>query len=648
MIQDLLKPGLQNSPFKVEPPFSFTYGGRSSTELLKAWELKCDARSLDSRTEHRMTYTDPKTGLVVRCVAIEYSDFPTVEWTLYFKNTGSAATPILENIQALDIGWERGATGEFLLHHNVGSPCQPSDYAPLETPLPPGATKRIGAAGGRPTNSDMSYFNLEWGDEGMIIAVGWPGQWAAEFVRDRSSGIRVRAGQELTHFKLYPGEEIRTPLIALLFWNGREENSDSAKAEDENWIDAQNIWRRWMLAHNVPKPGGETLKPQLFGCSSHFTDEMVNGNEENQIQFINRYLEEGLKIDYWWMDAGWYFCNGSWGNTGTWEIDTNRFPRGLRAINDYAHSKGIKNIVWFEPERVAAGTWLTENHPEWILGGADGGLLNLGNPEARNWLINHIDRLLTEQDIDVYREDFNIDPLNFWRANDTEERQGITEIRYVEGHLAYWDELLRRHPHLLIDSCASGGRRNDLETMRRAVPLWRTDWRLDPLGTQCHTYGISTWIPLSGTGTGVFASYDFRSNMVPFTNCIWDVRVKNADYDLMRRLTEEFRQVADYYLGDYYPLSPYSLENDVWMAWQFDCPEIGEGMVQAFRREKSMYESARFKLRGLNPDARYTVKDIDTCDSDEMTGSELMEKGLVISISNQPGAVIITYKKKVE
>jgi len=505
MIRNLLKPGLQDSPFMTKPPFSFTYGGQSSAELLKTWGRKCDTRLLDSRTEHTLTYTDPKGGLVVRCVAIEYNDFPAVEWTLYFKNAGSADTPIIENIQALDIEWERGATGEFLLHHNIGSPCQPSDYGPLETSLPPGATKRIGASGGRPTNSDMSYFNMEWGGEGMIIAVGWPGQWAAEFVRNKSTGIRVRAGQELTHFKLYPDEEVRTPRIALLLWSPFLMKLFT-KGWNGDWISAQNIWRRWMLAYNVPKPGGKPLKPQLFGCSSHFTDEMVTGNEANQIQFINRYLEEGLKIDYWWMDAGWYFCNGSWGNTGTWEVDTSRFPRGLRAINDYAHSKGIKNIVWFEPERVARGTWLAQNHPEWILGGANGGLLNLGNPEARNWLTNHIDRLLTEQDIDVYREDFNIDPLNFWRANDTEDRQGLTEIRYVEGHLAYWDELLRRHPHLLIDSCASGGRRNDLETMRRAVPLWRTDWRLDPLGTQCHTYGIAMWLPLSGTGTGVFTS----------------------------------------------------------------------------------------------------------------------------------------------
>ncbi len=60
--------------------------------------------------------------------------------------------------------------------------------------------------------------------------------------------------------------------------------------------------------------------------------------------------------------------------------------------------------------------------------------------------------------------------------------------------------MLRRHPHLLIDNCASGGRRIDLETMSRSVPLWRTDFPGDPLGKQCHTYGLSFWVPLNGTG----------------------------------------------------------------------------------------------------------------------------------------------------
>ena len=91
------------------PPFSFTYDGKPSGELLKNWQTKRATQKLDPmRTEHTTFYTDPATGLQIRCVAIEYGDFPTVEWTLYFKNTGSADTPIIEKIQVLDIALSRG------------------------------------------------------------------------------------------------------------------------------------------------------------------------------------------------------------------------------------------------------------------------------------------------------------------------------------------------------------------------------------------------------------------------------------------------------------------------------------------------------------------------------------------------------------
>jgi alpha-galactosidase len=92
-----------------------------------------------------------------------------------------------------------------------------------------------------------------------------------------------------------------------------------------------------------------------------------------------------------------------------------------------------------------------------------------------------------------------MDPLDFWRKNDAPDRQGITEIKHVTGYLAYWDELRRRHPKMLIDSCASGGRRNDLETMRRAVPLWRSDYAFETTGHQCMTHGVSLWLPYHGT-----------------------------------------------------------------------------------------------------------------------------------------------------
>ncbi len=630
----------------TEPPFSFSYDGKPSTELLKRWQVKRHTQKLNAqRTEHTLVYTEPVGHLQVRCVAIEYQDFPTVEWTLYFKNIGPNDTPIIEKIQALDIELRRGSDGEFLLHHNVGSPANGNDYGPLETPLSSNSTKRLGGAGGRPTNADFSYFNLEWSGEGIIVAVGWPGQWAAEFVRDNARGLNLRVGQELTRFKLLPGEEVRSPLIVLQFWKG-------------NWIRAQNIWRRWMMAHSMPKPGGNLPQPQLLASSSRQYNEMIDANETNQIMFINRYLEEEIKLDYWWMDAGWYVHHGGgWPRVGTWEVDASRFPRGLRAISDYAHSKGLKILVWFEPERVTADTWLTKNHPEWVLGGAKGGLLNLGNGTARNWLTEHVDRLLTEQGIDLYRQDFNMDPLGYWRGADAPDRQGISEIKHVTGYLAYWDELRRRHPKMLIDSCASGGRRNDLETMRRAVPLWRSDYAFEAVGHQCMMYGLSLWLPFHGTGT-VFTRnapyygsghtpvepYAFWSNAGQSIGFGLDVRLKELDYAAVRRLIGQWRQIAPNYYGDFYPLTAWTRDDTVWMAWQFDRPEASEGMVQVFRRHNSFYESARFKLFGLDPEANYLVSNLDTDEQERLSGHGLLNDGLSVTIAAKPGVAIMTYR----
>ncbi len=643
-----LKEVTERSLFSGEPPFSFTYDGKSSAELLKTWGTNRSSRKLDQhRTEHTLVYTDPKSALTLRCVVIEYHDFPTVEWTLYFKNNGTTDTAILESVQALDVQLDRGSTGEFLLHHNVGSPADGNDYGPLETSLKPGAKKRLGGTGGRPTNSDWSYFNLDWGGEGLIAAVGWPGQWSAELARDTGRGLHARAGQELTHFKLLPGEEVRSPLIVLQFWKG-------------DWIRAQNIWRRWMMAHSMPKPGGKLPAAHLFASSSRQYDEMIKANETNQIMFIDRYREEHVNLDYWWMDAGWYeHHGGGWPRVGTWLVDSNRFPQGLRAVSDHAHQHGMKILVWFEPERVTADTWLAKNHPEWIFGGVKGGLLNLGHDDARRWLTEHVDRTLTEQGIDLYRQDFNMDPLGHWRRNDPPDRQGISEIKHITGYLAYWDELRRRHPNMLIDSCASGGRRNDVETMRRAVPLWRSDYAYEAIGHQCMTYGLSSWLPFHGTGT-VFARkasyygsgkspvepYAFWSNASQLSLGLGiDMRVKELDYAVIRRLLEQWRAVSANFYGDFYPLTPWSRDATAWMAWQFDRPEAREGVVQVFRRDKSFYESARFQLHGLEAAARYQVRNLESGNATEQSGANLMKSGLQVQLSEAPSAAIMVYRR---
>ena len=620
-------PILDNASRTFEPgaPFSFKYDGKPSSGFLASW--KCE------RSSSKITYTDPKTGLEVRCVAVEYKDFPIVEWTVYFRNNGSSDTPIISEVLPLDATFTRTGGEEFVLHHHEGSPCLPTDYQPFDDPLGKGASKHIATSGGRSSNSDLPYFNVSWGNEGVIAVIGWPGQWSADFVRDGGNDITIRAGQELTHFTLHPGEEVRTPLIVLQFWQGER-------------MHAQNVWRRWMLEHNLPRPYGKTVQPHLAACSSHQFGEMINADEASQILFVDRYLEEGIKLDYWWMDAGWYFNKSGWPNTGTWEVDTGRFPRGLRAITDHGHAKGVKSIVWFEPERVTPGTWLYD-HPEWLLGkDGDQKLLNLGNPEALKWLTDHVNKMIDDQGIDLYRNDFNIDPLPYWRANDPEDRQGITEIRYVEGFLAYWDGLRHKHPDMLIDTCASGGRRNDIETLRRSVPLLRSDYILEPTGQQNHTYGMAFWIPAFGSGTNAFDAYTHRSVMCYFMNDCYDVRKKDSNYAAVRGLTQEWRRITRYLIGDYYPLTAYDAGNTIWMAWQFDRPDLASGVVQAFRRPDSPYESARFHLHGLVPDAAYKLTNADTKKTSTLTGRKLMDDGFSLTLTNRPDSAVIFYEKE--
>ena len=228
----------------------------------------------------------------------------------------------------------------------------------------------------------------------------------------------------------------------------------------------------------------------------------------------------------------------------------------------------------------------------------------------------------------------------------------MTENLYVQGYLGWWDELRRRHPDMLIDSCASGGRRNDLETLRRAVPLLRSDYQapcINPktpdidLGNQGHTYGLAQWVPYYGTGVEYNDIYTFRGHLCPSTGIGWIG--DRTDWAAFRRRAEEYTKLADLFYGDFYPLLPYNRDNSTWIAWQFHRPESGDGFVQVFRRSASQYESARLKLRGLEAAARYAFTDMDSGKTAEASGKDLLDPGLPVTIDQPRTAVILTYKK---
>jgi alpha-galactosidase len=666
--------------FIANPPFSFTYSGQSSVELLRAWSpVRGKISASPGRSEQTVTWRAPSGELQVQAVVVVYEGFGATEWTVTFANLSSKPSGQLSEVLAADTVINGSPSAAYVLHHFNGSAQLPSDYAPQTSILAPGTPKLLFPVGGRPSNVTWPYFNVSWGDHGTMVAIGWPGQWTAQLLVDEQEGLRLQAAMSSAYplqagngdfaaatplnTYLEAGEQVRIPLIVLMEWS------------DDSWLLAQNKWRRWMTAYNLPRFGGSLPVP-IAPTTGGLTLRPDQAQELSAIATSARQKttkDRGGFYTHWWVDAGWYAIPSSapqqWGNgVGNWFPDPKRFPDGMRPTFEQATDHDMKSVLWSEPERVMPGTELYDKHHEWILGLPDGSaeengyLLDFGNPDAWDWLVERFDSIITNQvapghDLDVFRQDFNMDPLAYWNAKDVPGRTGMTQVKHVAGHLAFWDELRRRHPHMWIDSCASGGRRNDLETMRRSVPLLRSDYQFEPTGNQSQTYGISLWLPYYGTGVGPQSTnhgaygsgqYVVRSSLAPsYASSVVISTASEEDWDLLRTMNEEFVRIKDDLLySDFYPLTDFSLENDVWMALQFDRPAAGSGVVLIFRRPDAQAATMRFHLQGLVGGDTYRVDNFDQSGTHVLSGKSLMQQGLALSLPDAPASAIVQYSRQ--
>ncbi len=660
-------------------PFSFVFGRQPSDALLPTWSKKTHENTLDgARVQRTFTWFDPKTEMEVRLEAVDYTDYPVIEWTVYFKNHGKNDTPIIEDVQALDTTVPVTDGGMPTLLYSKG--CGGMDtYALQKKALNQLDSIRLTNPGGGKTVETIPFFNILTPPRGLIGAVGWPGKWSISITHTTDAAIVAKAGMEDTHLTLHPGEEIRTPQILLLPWRG-------------NCLDAHNMLRRQMLKYHTPQYDG---KPVVLPISHGGWGGMKT---TTALRLIDQITQEKLGYENFWMDAGWYgtdravdefqvFGHEDWFlYAGNWNVNKVPHPNGLKPITDAAHAQGLKFLLWFEPERAVVGTPLTLQHPEWFIGEVgvnfEGDvkrpfvkyrLFDFGNPSARQYMIDWMSDFITSQGIDIYRQDCNFGPSHFWSLADARDRQGITEIRYVEGLLQFWDELRRKHPGLILDICQRG----DLETISRAVDLTRADYPVspdaDPIAGQMSTQGLAYWRPHYGTclQTRPRDTYYFRSaaspgvvfspfNVAGTKEQVGRFIPPDYPFDWLRTMTEQLKRVRQYYYGDYYPLTPCSGKGDCtmeeskeqsaaweWAAWQFNRPEQGDGILQAFRRKKCDDASKTFRLRHLDPSAQYEITNFDMEGSTTLPGKELMEAGLAIKIEGQPGAAVIVYKRVV-
>jgi alpha-galactosidase len=626
----------------ASPPFSFIYGGKASPGFIGKWAVTSGTEQAPDRTVKTVTYTDPAAGLRITVVYTIYKDFPAAEWVLRIKNDGAADSPVIENLLACAAEFAGLPAGPLTVYRALGSAAERSDFAPIKNVLAEKGEVRFGPSAGRSSDSTaLPFFNMAAPGQGIMAAIGWSGRWKAAVRKTGPQGAALEAGMDKTRFRLHPGEEVRSPSTALLFWKGSDR------------LAGHNLFRRFILAHHSPRPGGKPLVLPInhgVGFGGPFPcNEYVCATESYALAMIERLRQFGIEPDACWIDAGWYQnpTRNWWSGVGTWEVNKANFPRGLKPVTEAAKKWGGKGFVlWFEPERVYEATWLDREHPEWLvkIPGNPNRLLDLGNPAALKWLTDHISNFLQAEGITVYRQDFNFDPAPYWQAMDGPDRIGIAEMKHIEGLYAFWDGLLARNPGLLIDNCASGGRRIDLETTSRSIPLWRTDYSyFEPNGYQCHTYGLHLYLPASGTGNNNPQKYYFRSSMGGAIVMGWEL---NNSFNVGQAVEDvaEFRALRPYLLGDFYPLTEYSTSDEAWMGFQWDRPEERDGMVLAFRRQLSTTASITVNLQGLDAAGDYEVSFEDYGITVMKSGRELAG-GLSIKIPEAPGSLLIKYRR---
>ena len=620
----------ENRPDPTALPFSFVLDGKSSSSLLSRWKVAAEPEtSVQVQGKHVRIYrfTAPESKLEIACEVTTFERYPAVDMVLYITNHGTRDSGILEEVCAFDHRFSRAADEkrEFILRHSRGSRADEFDFFATDDLLFPNAQYVLGGHGGRPCDYDLPFMNLSWGNGGAVLAVGWSGQWRAMFQRDSRRGLTVKTGMEYMHLRLRPGESIRTPRTLLVFWDG------------ENMLRGHNLFRQLILAHYNPRINGQLVIAPFAASVGPYTEEV-------QVAAASKLAKQGFEAQ--WIDAGWF--TGGWPfGAGNWVPNPSLLPNGLGPVGDAVHAAGMKLLLWFEIERVSRGSRLDREHPEWVIGPVTeyGGLLNWGIPEARRWITDLVSQQITAGKVDIFRQDFNMEPLMYWLRNDPPDRQGMTEIRFIEGMYIMWDELRRRHPNLLIDNCASGGRMIDLETTMRAITLTHSDGpviRYSDIMNQAQNHGLNLYLPIhSPVSFGLEPSYKFRSSMTSGGGQTYDLN--NLPEEDIRRTAAIYQRVRPYFEGDYYPLFESRVDQLQWFGYQLNRPDEGRGMIVVFRRNACPESTVFVHLNAIDPQARYDLTEKDGGQTHSVTGGEL--RALPVTISESPGSRILFYEK---
>lgn len=630
--------------------FSFKYGDKAFT----AEAFKSSGNTLVCELEK---------GVTVTAVQKEYPESKAVEWVLWFENISGKDSLVFSEINDCDatLTLKNIIPYQGAYRMVYGMPCitamkgmvdgpnyqlndriSATEYE-LQDEYPYfNSTKSFKNISSRSSDGTMPFFDVHAGGNGAIVAIGWTGGWRADFTRT-DDNINIKTGLQNAEFYLKDGEKLRTSSILIMEYSEEDDKSNNFRK-----LIRENFSHK--ACTKAEREG--LLATELWGSLP--SDEMVKR--------LNEFKKYGVEFEDVWIDAGWYgtgkigptaFDAGWSEQTGDWRINTDVHKNALCDVRDAANEAGMNIMLWFEPERAVTGTPITKEHPEWFLKSKDdngnvssNNILYYGNDEAFDYAYKTISDKIEKLKLSCYRQDFNTQLTTYFEQHDEENRRGITEIKHITGMYRLWEKLLESYPHLIIDNCSSGGRRIDIETLKRSIPFFRSDYQCNfnsnPNVLQTHNSNISLYLPYNGCTNKTNAdTYSIRSSYSSswggaFYNAIFQSMTED-NFEWAANICREYKSIRKYFSQNFYNHASRVFDDTAWCIWQYHDTDSDSGIVMAFRRENSPNESAVIDLKGITGDKTYNCINIDT--NEEFT----VENKLEITLKEKRSSVIIKY-----
>ncbi|MCI9680170.1 MAG: alpha-galactosidase [Lachnospiraceae bacterium] len=650
--------------FKSEIPCSFLYDGKrvkgdfgGLTEGKETDEIKRYARVF--RTEH----------LTATLNIAVFKKHGAVEWWMDLSAEGMYDSGLVEDIRFCDIKIsapemdQEHCTQYPCMHWAKGSRASAWDFQMQTESFWPfrNDPSVYESDFGRSSSGCMPYFNLQTAAEsGVILAIGWSGQWQMSVTRNPVKGmtqIELQGCMDRTSFRVRSKETLSLPHMLAFPWEGMD-------------LEASYNGFRALLLEQAPKANGKLPVPPV--CISTWG----GAGRDYHKRAIRVIKECGIDADVYWMDAGWFgsgeevseleFRDSWYYNVGAWEPLRQLYPDGMEEIGRCVTEAGMKFLLWFEPERAVSRLPVVIEHRDYFIGpklpfnpepSHEGArtpyslMLNLGNEDARHYIVEALAKFIMNCHVSYLRIDFNYEPLWYWRYHDSEERWGVTEIKYINGLYKMLDELKSRFPHLEIDNCASGGRRLDYRMFRRAIPLFMTDYFCagdhKNAAVQLQNFQLARWLPIHGAMAGDRRSdYAFRSHLAPASGFDW-----SADEETLRklapwyaRMAEQAKRAGKLLMKDLYLLTEDGISEKAWFAYEAFDRDEEKGLVLAFRRKENGMPEQSFLLKGLVETAVYRLEDADSGEIGVLSGKTL-SKGLKLKASQSGSSVLLFFER---